>query len=287
MSLRFDWSKMGRTRPTALVEARNLAHHALQWATRAARANLQPVPDDSHSALTWDAEHAALLSHPLPAKGGDVRAGLRIARLELIVTRGANVLDAFQYEGKTDAAAGAWVESKLKSLGLKSAGMARPPYAMAEHPLAAGRPHELAMLGRELGELSRWFGGGAEVLESFRSGLGQMNPGPGPVLCWPHHFDIATLVALESGHPANARSVGVGLSPGDEYYAQPYVYVSPWPRIDPAGLPEAPAPGRWHTQDFIGAVAVGEEILGLKDRAGGILGFMNAAFEISRARLTV
>jgi hypothetical protein len=285
MSVRFDWSKMGRTRPTALVEARNLAHHAAQWATKAARANLKPAADDSHSALTWDAELAALLSLPLPAKGGDVRAGIRISRLELIITRGANVLDAFQYEGKTDAAAGAWIETKLRSLGLKPAGTAQLPYAMPQHPLADGKPHELAMLGRELGELSRWFGGSAEALDAFRAGLRGVRPGAGPVLCWPHHFDIATLVALEDAHTANARSIGVGVSPGDGYYAQPYAYVSPWPRFDAAGLPEAPHPGRWQTEGFFAAVALGEEILALKDRGAGLLGFMNVAFETGRARL--
>ena len=60
------------------------------------------------------------------------------------------------------------------------------------------------------------------------------------MLCWPHHFDIATLVKLEDGQPANARSIGVGVSPGDEYYAQPYVYVSPWPRFDAGKLPDLP-----------------------------------------------
>src|SRR5258707_7475187 len=103
--MRFDWSKMGRTPPAALVEVRSLAHHAAQWATRAARANLSAVSDDSHSAFIWDTLHAALVSQVLPAKGGVVRVGIRIARLELIVTSGNNVLDAYQLDGKTDAAA--------------------------------------------------------------------------------------------------------------------------------------------------------------------------------------
>src|SRR5439155_22329337 len=107
--MRFDWSKMGRIPPAALVEARNLAHHAAQWPARAARANLSAVPDDSHSAFTWDTLHAALLSQVLRAKGGGVRVGIRIAGFELIVTSGSTVLDGFQFDGKADAAAGAWM----------------------------------------------------------------------------------------------------------------------------------------------------------------------------------
>ena len=281
--MRFDWSKMGRVPPAALVRARNLAHHAAQWPARAARANLSAVPDESHSAFTWDASHAALLSRVLPAKGGGVRVGIRMSRLELIVTSGDSVLDAFQFDGRTDAAAGVWIDSKLHALGLQPAGVVRLPYSLPDHP-TGGRSHELGMLGRELGELSRWFGGPAEVLEEFAGKLAGLRPGPGPLLCWPHHFDMATLVRLDAGAGEMARSVGVGVSPGDEFYAQPYVYVSPWPRLE-GSLPDLPPPGHWHTEGFFGAVATGEEILAMKDRGKALLAFITAAFEIGRSRL--
>jgi len=277
---------MGRTPPAALVEVRNLVHRAAQWPARAARANLSAVPDDSHSAFTWDASHAALLSRVLPAKGGGVRVGIRIARLELIITSGNNVADAFQLDGRTDPAAGAWIDSKLQALGLKPAGDVKLPYELPDHP-AGGRPHELGKLGRELGELSRWFGGPAEVLEEFAAKLAGLRPGPGPMLCWPHHFDMATLVRLDAGGGEAAHSVGVGVSPGDEFYAQPYVYVSPRPPFEGENLPELPPPGRWHTKGFFGAVATGEEILAMKDRRRALLAFITGAFEIARAHLGV
>ena len=160
--MRFDWSKMGRTPPVALVEARNLAHHAAQWPAKAARANLSPVPDDSHSAFTWDASHAALVSRVLPAKGGGVRVGIRMARLELIVTSGDSVLDAFQFDGKTDAAAGAWIDFKLHALGLKPAGGVKLPYALPDP--AGGRHLALGMLA------GNW--------ENFRAGSAA------PPRCW-------------------------------------------------------------------------------------------------------
>ena len=278
----FDWSKMGRTPPAALVEARNLAHHAAQWLTKAARGNLKPVADDSHSSLVWDASLAALLSQPLPAKDGEVRVGLRIARFELIVVAsGGNVLDSFQLDGKTDAASGAWIDSKMRALGLKPASGVALPYSLPDHP-AGGKPLELGTLGRELGDLSRWFAGPADALEEFRGKLHGLHPEP--LLCWPHHFDIATLVTLGVGKGSSAQTIGVGASPGDEFYAQPYFYVSPSPRLDGA-LPELPRPGRWHTEGFFGAVATGEELLALKDRGPGLLAFLAGAFEICRARL--
>jgi hypothetical protein len=280
--MRFDWSKMGRTPPGALVEAREFAHHAAQWPARAARANLSAVPDDSHSAFTWDPSHAALVSQVLQAKGGGVRVGIRIARLELVVTRGSNVLDAFQFDGKTDAAAGAWIDAKLHALGLKPAGGVELPYALPDHP-ARGRPHELGMLGREFGELSRWFGGPAEALEEFAAKLAGLRAAPGPILCWPHHFDIATLVQLDADGGGSAPSVGVGASPGDEFYPQPYVYVGSLPRFEGGNLPELPPPGHWHTQGFFGAVATAEDILAMENRGRALLEFITGGFEISRA----
>jgi hypothetical protein len=282
--MRFDWSKMGRMSPTALVGARVLAHRAAQWPSRAARANLKSVPDDSHSSLTWDAGHASLVCRPLPARGGEVRVGLRVGRLELIFTRGVNVLDAFQFDGKTDAAAGAWADAKLLGLGLRPAGSVPLPYALPAHVPMADAPHDLSMLGRELGELSRWFGGAAEVLEEFRAKSGGLRPGPSPVRCWPHHFDIATLVGLAEGN--DAPSLGVGVSPGDEYYAQPYVYVSPSARFDTTDLPRPPPPGHWHTEGFFGIVATGDDILAMKDRGRGLLAFIVKSFEIGRARVS-
>lgn len=280
--MRFDWSRLGRTQPAALAGARQLAHHALQWPSRAARANLRAVPDDSHSAFSWEASHAALLTQGLPAKGGEVRTGIRMPRLEMIITRGDNVLDAFQIDGKTDAQTGAWLDSKLRVLSLKQAGDVRLPYELPEHPLGSG-PYELGRLGRELGELARWFGGSADVLETFRSKLPGLHASP--VVCWPHHFDIATLVSLEEGSAASARSIGVGASPGDEYYGQPYFYISPYPRFDGEKLPDPPAPGHWHTEGFFGAVLTGDEILAMKDRGRGLMGFVTAAFDIARTRL--
>ena len=58
--MQFDWSTLGAKSPTALVRARNLSHHALQWVAKAARANLQALPDDGHVSLQWDGNRAEI-----------------------------------------------------------------------------------------------------------------------------------------------------------------------------------------------------------------------------------
>jgi len=284
--MRFDWSRLGsRTPPTSLAAARQLAHHALQWAAKAARANLKAAPDDSHSSAEWDAALSALVSQPMPTVSGEVRIGLRMISFALLVLRRGAVLDALQLDRRTDAEAGAWVDSKLQALGLKPAKAVALPYAIPDHPVGRGAPYECGGAGRELGEIARWFAGSAELLEEFRGKHRALRPGPTPLRCWPHHFDIATVVRLEESAHESAKSIGVGLSPGDEYYAQPYVYISLWPPIDAAPLPRLPTPGRWHTQGFLGAVATGEDILALKNRGSELADFVDAAFKIAREYL--
>ena len=99
-----------------------------------------------------------------------------------------------------------------------------------------------------------------------------------PVRCRPHHFDIATYVSLEEGDAENARGVGVGMSPGDESYGQPYFYVNPWPKLGVDRLPELRFPGHWHTEGFVGAIATAERTLELGDTRKGLTRFLDAAF---------
>jgi hypothetical protein len=273
----FDWSTLRAPAPAALVAARELGHRAAQWPARAARANLAPVSDDSHTSLSWDAGRAALLSQPLP---GGARVGLRVATLELLFVR-AETADTFALAGKTHAEVGAWLDAMLAQAGLRPASGARLPYDVpTADPGKAAESSRLAALGR-------WYAAAAELLEAQRGKYRRFNPGPGPVRCWPHHFDIAILVGLEKGDAESARSIGIGVSPGDAYYAEPYAYVSPYPRPETAGLPPLPPPGRWHTEDFFAAVATATDVVALDDPRAGLTAIIDAAFDIGLRRLHV
>ena len=285
----FDWPSLGSVPPTTLVAARNLAHHAAQWPARAARANLEAVADDSHTCLAWDAAHGALLSQPLPAGGGVVRLGLRVASAELVVVRKNAVLDAFSLHGRRKSMVDVWFDSALRALGLKSASQHELPYTTPHVLVAKGGTYMCGENAAQLDEFARWFAAGADLLGEFGAGFAARHPGiapgPGAVRCWPHHFDLATLVRLDEGTSKSARSIGIGISPGDESCQQPYLYVSPWPHLKPVDLPALPPPGHWHTQGYVAAVATGEEILALADRGPELLAFVDTAFELGRARM--
>ena len=274
----FDWSLLRSHEPTALAAARALAHRAVQWPARAARANLDPVPDDSHSSLAWDPGMAALLSQPLD---GGARVGLRVAVHELVFTKGSRT-EACALTGLSDAEASNWIDGKLAGEGLKPASGTKLPYDMPPGLFARAADE-----ATRLAALAGWFAAGAELLEELRRKLRRFKPGAGPVRCWPHHFDIATVVGLEEGNAESARSIGIGVSPGDGYYAQPYFYLSPYPKPDAGGLPQLPPGGRWHTKDFFGAVATGTDLLALRDPRAGLDRIVEAAFEESLRRLDV
>ena len=167
---------------------------------------------------------------------------------------------------RTESDVGRWVDTTLKNAGLKPATTAAMPYVLepADYGKTTGAAEPIAVLGA-------WFGAAAVALETIAQKFSHHAVRDVQVRCWPHHFDIAALLALEAGDPETARSIGVGLSPGDESYAEPYIYCTPWPT--PSALPQAPAEMTWHTEGFTSLIcpasrlSQGADISSIFDRA--------------------
>lgn len=100
-----------------------------------------------------------------------------------------------------------------------------------------------------------------------------------PVRCWPHHFDLATLITLPARNAGATGYIGAGLSPGDQYYDEPYFYVSVRPEPDPAALPSLPMLGHWHLRDFTAAVATARNIAAAKSQQVATDNFLQAAVD--------
>ena len=75
--------------------------------------------------------------------------------------------------------------------------------------------------------------------------------------------------------------VGAGLSPGDEYYNEPYFYVSVYPEPQPEALPALPALGHWHTHEFTAAILPAHRILAATDQAAATGDFLQRAVAIA------
>jgi hypothetical protein len=151
-----------------------------------------------------------------------------------------------------------------------------PPYELP--PLAGGGQRFDGGARAAYAELARWYATADAMLRE----LVRATPGASPVRCWPHHLDIATLLpGPAAGDGAAARTIGVGLSPGDASYAEPYWYVTPWPYPPaPPQLPALPGGASWHRQGWFGAVLPATAALrpaAPVARARGVSEFMAAA----------
>jgi len=252
-----SWQALGSVAPSTLVDARLQLHHAAQLASSLGMTFLEPRPDDGHPNLGWDEELGSLVGRTIPAAGG-LRAALRPTDLELLLVgvSGAPV-GTLPLAGRTLAAAFGWLEETLRGLGaeLPASGLRRTDYEIPDHGVAGGAPFTAP--GPAHAELARWFSNGHSVLSAGSLGLGE----PSDLRIWPHHFDLGMLVVVgEHEDGSLARSIGLGLSPGDGSYDTPYFYVSPWPYPEADDLPELPV-GHWHTAGFTSAVLSADDLV--------------------------
>lgn len=270
--------------PLSLFGARCMTHKAIQLLTLAARSNLEPETDDSHSSLRWDVTSKRFLSQRMPHDDGAMLIGLSLSPLRLDVVQDDTTRVKLDMEGQTTEGALQWLDRQLGQSGLNPASKVTLPYELPE-AVAKLDLFSAQTASVQLTALAAWFDLANTVLSDFARNYADLEPGPSPVRCWPHHFDIATYVQLEAGSAEAARGIGIGMSPGDESYGQPYFYVNPWPHLDPTDLPDAPHPGHWHTDGYVGAVATAEQILTLVDLPDALLNFVESAFGVGRAGL--
>jgi len=244
-----DWETLGAVEPHDLVEARQQLHWAAQAVAAVGKQLLPHQPDFGEQSFTWMAGPRVLaqgvVDGPRP-----FHAAIRLAQPALLLLdEDCEILTRLLLEGRTLDEAYEWVRQEVEAL------LGRPlekplerPEGIPEHPVATGTPFALAGSAAPA-ELERYYAGADRLLR----GLRERHPGASPVRCWPHHFDLATLILLgPEAAPETARSIGVGFSPGDEGRPEPYFYVLPWPR--PMGdLPDLDG-GCWNTEGWLGAV---------------------------------
>jgi hypothetical protein len=271
---RSQWCSVKGVDHGRLREARLQAHHAVQWLARAARAYATPRPEDGHTNLGWDI--GALTTHPLSQH---TVLGLDLAGLTLNLWDGLGTANAqtFSLDGRRDADVRAWLGGQLGARGLDPAALDKPlPYQISDHPLAHGGLYAAAENSAALAELVAWYSNADSVLAEVRQEIVARGIAAPLVRCWPHHFDLDSLISV--GLPAH--TVGLGFCPGDEHYDEPYFYISAYPPPDVARLPALPSIGHWHTHHFTAAVAVADRILASDDPRGAAADFVRAAADI-------
>jgi len=228
------------TRATSLTAARLAAHHAAALLAEFAFTWLEHDPSFSFANLGWD--DGVLLSR----EAGGIQIGLHVADLRWLVRRDGAEIASLEVRSGEDAQG--WLQAQATAAGLEARPIVSPSWDMP------ARSEEVAD-DADLQELSDWFALAHVALVEVAARY----DGASEVGTWPHHFDMATLITLDPD-AETARSVGVGLSPGDGDIDEPYFYVTPWPYPDSKAGPKLPWNGYWHSKGWFGAVLKGSYV---------------------------
>jgi hypothetical protein len=254
-----SWAELGKVDPASLGDARQQLHWAAQVIAAAGETYLAPIADSSHTAMSWLGELEVLAGQLHPG-ARPFRVALRPRDLNLMLLDEANnLIDDHPLDGRSYEGALRWVRKSVAAVtaGAISVDLVHPAFEIPDHPVARGQRFDRSR-SEAFEELARWYANAAGVLGDIAAAA----PGAGPVLCWPHRFDLATLVALERGADGQpTRSVGLGLSPGDASSDSPYAYATFWPLREDAPQPPLDGEGRWYDGDWYGARLTAEQLI--------------------------
>jgi hypothetical protein len=256
-------------------------HHAAQIIVSAAISYIPARSDDSHTAMSWSASRRALVTEPITARR-TIRIGLNVEDLRLdVLADGDNAVASYQLPGRTIAEANEWLAAAIAKEGLDGSRFtSRKHYTIPNHVVAAGAAFSTTAWA-ERAELARYWSNAAGYLEALASTI----PGASTVLTWPHHFDIATLIELPTRPSGTTPTIGIGLSPGDDSYHEPYWYVGPNPRPDVSNAPQLAGGGRWHTAGWKGAALPASDFVDAQDQRAQVNAFVESALRECRKLL--
>lgn len=120
-----------------------------------------------------------------------------------------NTVRQFTLAGHTLEEGLEWMSQELRKILGNSVSLSLPRFSgFPGHAVADGAAFTVE---GAMAELSRYYSNANTLLVDISKGTV-------PVRVWPHHFDIAVLLPGLRGD----QSVGVGLSPGDTGYPEPY-----------------------------------------------------------------
>jgi hypothetical protein len=242
----------GKINPQELTESRLQLHYAVQYIAATGAALVEPLPDYSHTSMAWNPVLEVFVGSTIQA-AQPFQIALEPVSLTLsLIDHQNDTIASLPLHGKTMLQGLSWLQQEISKLGADASKLVfldYPPDDFPDHPLAHGASFD-ASQEVELRELANYYITAHRLLQTIVT----TNENASAIYIWPHHFDIATLITLPDTKNGNPSTVGVGLSPGDTSYQEPYWYVYPYPYPDTANLPTLDGRAFWHTQHWVGAV---------------------------------
>lgn len=255
------WQLLNVSSGSGLVLARKYLHHAAQFLAATGKFLVPPRDDDSHTSLSWHPELQALCSEAV----NGIRVALHLSDCSiLLVSDQSDIISRFSLAGQSSSAGLKWLKTELqKSANVNTDQLTLQlhyeidPFPGESNSAVFPEPDEYFL------QIAAYFNNAATLLDAVYRQVAASST----VRTWPHHFDMATLISLDQGKSAEqARSIGVGLSPGDASSDEPYFYVTPWPYPDVSNikLPDL-SNGHWNTEGWVGALLPAGKFAGEPD----------------------
>jgi hypothetical protein len=281
-----EWQAIAKIPPDQLVESRLQLHYAIQFIAATGAALAEPLPDYSHTSLAWHPVLEVFIGSAIRA-AKPFQVALDPASLTLILLdQQSETIASFPLPEKTMAAGLIWLQQELAQLGADASKIVfldYPPDDFPDHALAHGAAFDASQV-LALNQLTTYY---ANTEPLFQAIIATTEDATATRI-WPHHFDMATLIMLPGIKNGSPLTVGVGFSPGDTSYHEPYWYVSPYPYPDAASLPALDGHGFWHTQHWVGAVLPASRLaksVSAKAQQQQVEAFLQAALRTSIALL--
>ena len=265
-----------------LYEGRLHLHYAIQPIASCGEKFAPPKADFSHTSLSYEPNAGSFRGAYL--KNTEKYVGFDIDGFSLFISdQNGNHISEKVLFGLTLQESFDWLASELQRLGFSDAEIEFPKYPeFPEHLLKKDSTRFSDQVRKEINLLHKYYRGSYFLFKKFE----QSREIQEPIIVWPHHFDMAFLKKLTKDNEKEGLSIGVGFSPGDEHYNEPYWYVSPWPYPeDNSVLKPLNSPGFWHTKGFVSCILKSSSIIG-SDRGKIVFEYLKEAYSQSLKILT-
>ncbi|KAA3617142.1 MAG: hypothetical protein D8M58_03885 [Calditrichaeota bacterium] len=278
-----DWQVIRNVDLEKLKQVRLQLHQASQLLAATGVSFVQNKADDSHTNMQWLDDLKAFESSAFGSHM-QLRLAINFEQLKLILMDEDHDFSEFNLHGKTNEQAISWYNNALKSSNFDPSKLTlKLHYEIPKTDQANGAPYDL--FDPELfKEHSNHFSNANLVLQKIAS----QYKGASNVRCWPHHFDLGMLIVIEENtDPEKMKSIGVGYSPGDDNYDEPYYYVSPWPYPHYSKLKneELPGNGKWHITGFVSAILTASDFQNEKNQQQAVMDFLEKTIKISKSMI--
>ena len=262
-----------------LLKTREQLHQAVQLVGAVPRSYLDYDVSDASASLAWDSNHMALVSEEITLDNNSFQSGMSIRDFSLVILKDGHTLYQLSLAGKSYTEAELWLKETLSRCGFAPEKFSlKLPYEIPVYETSSGEP--FAERNTEaLNVFENLFDGANKIFHEFVA----KNDKASDIRCWPHHFDLGALITLETDGDGNLkRSVGIGMSPGDDAITQPYYYVNSWPSktIEDLSNKVLLGKGKWHSNGWVGSTLVFDDFKDIADPKNQTLDYLASSVHI-------